>query len=409
MRKKLLLVEDESIIAMLEKKELESYGYHVLTSPNGEDAVEKIQKGESIDLILMDIDLGSGIDGTQAAQEIVGLKEIPIIFLSSHTEREVVERTEKITSYGYVVKNSGTVVLDTSIKMAFKLFETNKKLTNELAERQRVEDELRQERELLGRIIEDGPMGITQVDCDGKIFFANHHARTLLALDESNTQDQYYNSPGWKITGLDGSPIPDEDLPFRQIMATGQAVYDVHHAIVMPEGSQKFLSINGAPLHDKQGRIDRIVFAIQDVTESLQIEAQLKESEGRYRNILEMAPVGIAIHQKGRVVYANPAVLKIMGAEAEEQVLGKEISSFIHPDYLERMLKRKERMIHGEEGLYPAQDKYLRLDGRGIDVEVIAASIIFNEEPAVQIIITDITERKSRPPSGCPSQSDDRL
>ncbi|MBN2509186.1 MAG: PAS domain S-box protein, partial [Spirochaetales bacterium] len=55
--------------------------------------------------------------------EILRIKDIPVVFLSSHTEPAIVEKTEKITSYGYVVKNSGIVVLDASIKMAFKLYE----------------------------------------------------------------------------------------------------------------------------------------------------------------------------------------------------------------------------------------------------------------------------------------------
>ena len=63
------------------------------------------------------------MDGTEAAQEILKHLEIPILFLSSHTEKEIVEKTEAITNYGYVVKNSTFTVLDASIKMAFKLFD----------------------------------------------------------------------------------------------------------------------------------------------------------------------------------------------------------------------------------------------------------------------------------------------
>ncbi|MFW5784062.1 MAG: PAS domain S-box protein, partial [Spirochaetota bacterium] len=79
-----------------------------------------------IDLVLMDINLGAGIDGTQAAEQILARRELPIVFLSSHTEPEVVEKTEKITSYGYIVKNSGETVLTTSVKMAFRLFDSRK-------------------------------------------------------------------------------------------------------------------------------------------------------------------------------------------------------------------------------------------------------------------------------------------
>jgi DNA-binding NarL/FixJ family response regulator len=64
------------------------------------------------------------MDGTEAAQEILQKRKLPLVFLSSHTEREVVEKTEGITSYGYIVKNSGETVLIASIKMAFRLFES---------------------------------------------------------------------------------------------------------------------------------------------------------------------------------------------------------------------------------------------------------------------------------------------
>ncbi|THB67589.1 MAG: response regulator [Spirochaetaceae bacterium] len=131
MNNSILLVEDDPITLIVTKKELEAYGYSIISSPNGEDAVQKIKNENSIELILMDIDLGAGMDGTEAAQEILTFRNIPIVFLSSHTEREIVEKTEKISSYGYVVKNSGVTVLDASIKMAFKLFSAKRNLENQ--------------------------------------------------------------------------------------------------------------------------------------------------------------------------------------------------------------------------------------------------------------------------------------
>ncbi|HRZ28490.1 MAG TPA: response regulator, partial [Spirochaetota bacterium] len=123
-KKRILLVEDEFLVAILEQKDLEKKGYLVQHVGSGEEAVKAILDAAiHVDLILMDIDLGPGIDGTQAAERILEHKDIPVVFLSSHTEPEVVEKTEKITSYGYVVKNTGVTVLDASIKMALKLFE----------------------------------------------------------------------------------------------------------------------------------------------------------------------------------------------------------------------------------------------------------------------------------------------
>lgn len=122
-RKQILLVEDDVLLATHEQMQLEQYGYAVRTVTTGEKAVEAVQTSSDIDLILMDINLGNGIDGTQAAEMILKEQDIPIVFLSSHTDPEVVEKTEKITSYGYVVKSSSITVLDASIKMAFKLFD----------------------------------------------------------------------------------------------------------------------------------------------------------------------------------------------------------------------------------------------------------------------------------------------
>ncbi|MBK8397159.1 MAG: PAS domain-containing protein [Leptospiraceae bacterium] len=128
-KKTILLVEDNSIIAMHEKMQLEKIGYSIQLVMTGEDAIETVMNSYSnYDLILMDIDLGDGIDGTEAAKSILKVRDIPIVFLSSHTEPEIVEKTEKITSYGYVVKNSGIVILDASIKMAFKLYDTKMEL-----------------------------------------------------------------------------------------------------------------------------------------------------------------------------------------------------------------------------------------------------------------------------------------
>jgi len=109
MKKTLLLVEDEAIIAMTEKFALEKYGYDVVHVNTGEKAIELMGTAPDIDLILMDIDLGEGLDGTQTAEMILEQQDIPIVFVSSHSEREIVEKTEKITSYGYVLTDPASI------------------------------------------------------------------------------------------------------------------------------------------------------------------------------------------------------------------------------------------------------------------------------------------------------------
>ncbi len=124
-QKTILLVEDDAITALLTVKQLRCENYQVTHEPTGESAIAFVRENPGkIDLVLMDIDLGEGLDGTETAREILKIRDIPILFLSSHTEKAVVDKTESISSYGYVVKDSSFTVLDASIKMAFKLFET---------------------------------------------------------------------------------------------------------------------------------------------------------------------------------------------------------------------------------------------------------------------------------------------
>jgi CheY-like chemotaxis protein len=164
--KTILLVEDEVIIALAEKISLEKYGYTVITVNSGEDAVEAFKKNKNVDLILMDIDLGNGISGAEAASRILHGADVPVVFLSSHIEKDIVEKTELITSYGYVVKKSGITILDASIKMAFKLFEA-KRIAHDR------EMALKKSETLFRTAIESLPFDFFTLDSDQKYTIQN--------------------------------------------------------------------------------------------------------------------------------------------------------------------------------------------------------------------------------------------
>lgn len=119
----ILLVEDEFLIAAMQTKQLEAEGYHVIHTVSGENAIDIINiRTESVDLILMDIHLGNGMDGTEAAEFILKNHDIPIVFLSSQKLQTIVEKAKKISPYGYVMKNVDNTILIAAIKSAFKLF-----------------------------------------------------------------------------------------------------------------------------------------------------------------------------------------------------------------------------------------------------------------------------------------------
>lgn len=130
----ILLVEDDPIIALANQRTIERAGYHVITASSGEEAIPAAVTGSEIDLVLMDIDLGSGMSGTEAAEIILREQDIPLTFLSSHTDPELVNKTEGITGYGYIVKNTGETVLLASIKMALRLHSSERRFSRVLSE-----------------------------------------------------------------------------------------------------------------------------------------------------------------------------------------------------------------------------------------------------------------------------------
>ncbi|WP_206922834.1 PAS domain S-box protein [Alicyclobacillus suci] len=144
------------------------------------------------------------------------------------------------------------------------------------------------------------------------------------------------------------------------------------------------------PLRDEAGNVFGSYMIIRDMTEQKQIEASLRESEERYRKVVELSPKGILVHQQGTVVYANPFARRTLQSE---QLVGRDILSFFHPDYRE---VSRDRFFHSEVGqeLPFIETVMIRDDGKRIDVEIGGVHILRDGEPAVLSIFRDVTDRK---------------
>jgi hypothetical protein len=111
-----------------------------------------------------------------------------------------------------------------------------------------------------------------------------------LGLSKEKITSRTYDAPNWRITSVDGGPFAESELPFRRVMATKQPVYDIRHAIEWPDGRRRILSINGAPLRDPSGGVERVVFAIDDVTEQVQAERKrIRQIECELRRLEDVA------------------------------------------------------------------------------------------------------------------------
>jgi len=139
-----------------------------------------------------------------------------------------------------------------------------------------------------------------------------------------------------------------------------------------------------------------ILALARDITERKRSQEKLRESEERYRQLVELSPDAIVIHRDGKVVYANPSALDLFKASDLDSALGKPIMDFIHPDSREKVKKRVKKLYEEGETGEMTEEKMYRVDGEAINVEVAMAPVKFHGEKAAQAVIRDITERKKR-------------
>jgi len=133
---------------------------------------------------------------------------------------------------------------------------------------------------------------------------------------------------------------------------------------------------------------------IVDITERKQAEELLRESEEKYRIMVELMPDAVIIHEGGEFVFANATALKTVGANSFEQLIERPLMDYVHPDFRNISLSRiKEIYSTGQPSAF-SEEKFITLNNEIIDVEVIGIPILYRSKPAIQTIIRDITKRK---------------
>ncbi len=305
--KTILLVEDEVLIAMDEAAVLKKHGFRVITAYNGKNAIEAVLEHD-IDLVLMDIDLGEDkMDGTEAAEIILQERDLPVIFLTSHTEKEMVEKVKGITRYGYVLKDAGEFVLIESITMAFELFRSYSLIREK-------------ERQL-------------ELAMD-----AANHAFWDFDIDTGNTyfSPRYFEMLGYRpdelpmyISTFENLIHPDDRksiVPKIFEKVNSGAAFEEVFRMKTKEGEWKWIR-GAAKSYDKdeEGVPHRVVGTHEDITDRITAENQYQEAKLFYESILETVRAGIWVtNRDDGIIYVNAAMASIAGVKKEE-IIGKRV------------------------------------------------------------------------------------
>lgn len=132
---------------------------------------------------------------------------------------------------------------------------------------------------------------------------------------------------------------------------------------------------------------------LKEIREREQAQEILRDSEERYRQLVELSPDAIFIRCEEQFVFINSATVKLYGATNREELLGKSVLDVVHPDYQEIVKEQIRELREGKPTQFMEQ-KAVRFDGTIIDVEVAAAPFTYQEKPAAQVVVRDISDRK---------------
>ncbi|MGA1874784.1 MAG: response regulator [bacterium] len=291
-KERILIVEDEVLIAKGLKVKLENQGYGVCAmASSGGEAIQKVEELKP-DLVLMDIVINGAIDGIEAANQIRARFGIPIIYLTAYSGKDVLDRAKITEPFGYLLKPFEDQELFANIEMALYKARMEARLRKN-------EEELRKYRLHLEDLVKDRTNELT---------------------------------------------IANKQLQ-------------------------------------------------QEISERKRAEETLRESEAKYATLVEQAKDGVAVVQDGIYKFVNQAMAALTGYTVEE-LKGKHLLAIVAPDYKDSVAQRYTLRMAGEKvpSLYEA--KFQRKDGTMKDVEISAALITYDGNPADMLIVRDVTEHK---------------
>src|ERR1043165_4316851 len=167
--------------------------------------------------------------------------------------------------------------------------------------------------------------------------------------------------------------------------------------ITADDGGMEGLYAGADDYIDLPFRNEELLVKVARLVERHRIEGALKESEERYRSLVELSPDAIVVHHEGKFTYVNPAPVKLWGATSPDDLIGRSILDVVHPDFYDHVNEGIDYIQTFQMPTTLAEQRYLRLDGSVIDVEVTGLPFTSEGKSAVLSVIRDITEKKQAP------------
>ncbi len=324
----ILVVEDESVVAMDIKYRLENLGYIVpATLSSGEAAIEQIP-GLSPELVLMDVVLKGQMDGIEAAERIKQLYDIPVIYLTAYGDDKTLERAKMTEPYGYILKPFENRDLYTTIEMALY--------------KSKMQKELKASEEKYRRLINTLPNVVFKGYADWSIDFFDDKIEAVSGYAKDD-----FNSRRLKWPDI---IIADDLLPaqetFAQSLKTNK-LYIREYRIKRKDAGVLWLQESSQIVCDKNGEIEFIIGAFLNISERKKAEAALKEAQQTIIYSEKMAAVGRLSSGIAHEV-KNPLGIILGGVEfLRNKLAERDEDTLVAMEKIEKSVMRADDVIQG--------------------------------------------------------------
>jgi len=369
-RTRLMVVEDESVVAMDLCDQLESMGYEVCaTADNAIDAL-RLAREQRPDLVLMDIIIRGNTDGIETAREMASFHPAPVIFLTAFNDNATVERAAQAGPFGYITK-------------PYQVREVRAVIEVALAKAQ-FEQQLRASHRWYAATLRAVADAVIATDREACVRLANPAAEALLGFDHNEIAGQ----PLAALIGIG-----------EHVDADGEegepGVVHFDRLTVRRSGTEIPVEGTLSPIVGERGERLGSVLAFRDLRRRHAMERQLRASEERFRNAFADAPLGMAlVDMDGRFLQVNGAMASLLKTTCQD-LEGQSLWSYSLPDEVDAEREQLQQLRDGTLAT-------LRIDKRfrtGDDSEIwtiTSASILTQGGESLGFLyqVHDVSERK---------------